>query len=133
MYIHDLFCIGDFRSALMNERETYSIYKEQLGDKHEKTQEASDCLAHLTQQAVVLQRKVSSRVYLYFVTSFVSVCLRNGEYIKDFHVQINDMAHGKGLPPIQIQPPSMGSVLDMLNLINGILFMQIRYVCWFNI
>lgn len=42
----------------MNERETYSIYKEQLGEKHEKTQEASDCLAHLTQQAVVLQRKV---------------------------------------------------------------------------
>ena len=43
----------------MNERETYSIYKEQLGDKHEKTVEASDCLAHLTQQAVVLQRKVN--------------------------------------------------------------------------
>lgn len=42
----------------MNERETYSIYKEQLGEKHEKTQEASDCLQHLTQQAVVLQRKV---------------------------------------------------------------------------
>jgi hypothetical protein len=31
------------------------------------------------------------------------------------------------LPPIQIQPPSMGSVLDMLNVINGILFVQIRY------
>ncbi|XP_021944435.1 clustered mitochondria protein homolog isoform X3 [Folsomia candida] len=88
-------CIGDFRSALMNERETFSIYREQLGEKHEKTLEASDCLQHLTQQAVVLQRK------------------------------INDLAHGKGLPPIQIQPPSMGSVLDMLNLINGILFMQI--------
>jgi hypothetical protein len=29
------------------------------------------------------------------------------------------------LPPIQIQPPSMGSVLDMLNIINGILFVQI--------
>ncbi len=29
------------------------------------------------------------------------------------------------LPPIQIQPPSMGSVLDMLNVINGILFVQI--------
>ena len=25
----------------------------------------------------------------------------------------------------QIQPPSMGSVLDMLNIINGILFVQI--------
>lgn len=43
----------------MNERETFSIYREQLGEKHEKTLEASDCLQHLTQQAVVLQRKVS--------------------------------------------------------------------------
>jgi len=34
---------------------------------------------------------------------------------------------GLPLPPIQIQPPSMGSVLDMLNVINGILFVQIRY------
>lgn len=31
-----------------------------------------------------------------------------------------------GLPPIHIQPPSMGSVLDMLNAINGIIFVQIR-------
>lgn len=35
---------------------------------------------------------------------------------------------GATLPPIQIQPPSMGSVLDMLNVINGILFVQIRYL-----
>jgi len=55
-------------------------------------------LRHLTQQAVVLQKKM------------------------------NDIYQGKtkaGLPPIQIQPPSMGSVLDMLNIINGILFVQI--------
>merc|ERR1712240_787763 len=41
---------------------------------------------------------------------------------------MNDIYQGKsksGLPPIQIQPPSMGSVLDMLNIINGILFVQI--------
>jgi len=52
----------------------------------------------LTQQAVVLQKKM------------------------------NDLYQGKtkaGLPPIQIQPPSMSSVLDMLNIINGILFVQI--------
>lgn len=34
---------------------------------------------------------------------------------------------GATLPPIQIHPPSMGSVLDMLNVINGILYVQIRY------
>merc|ERR1712108_93672 len=73
-------------------------YKSQLGDEHDKTKESGECLKHLTQQAVVLQKKM------------------------------NDLYQGKtkaGLPPIQIQPPSMGSVLDMLNIINGILFVQI--------
>merc|ERR1712107_909965 len=75
-----------------------TIYKTQLGDEHDKTRESGECLRHLTQQAVVLQKKM------------------------------NDIYQGKtksGLPPIQIQPPSMGSVLDMLNIINGILFVQI--------
>jgi len=91
-------CMGDFRSALTNEKETFAIYKGQLGDEHDKTKESGECLRHLTQQAVVLQKKM------------------------------NDIYQGKskaGLPPIQIQPPSMGSVLDMLNIINGILFVQI--------
>jgi len=91
-------CMGDFRSALTNEKETFQIYKSQLGDEHEKTKESGECLKHLTQQAVVLQKKM------------------------------NDLYQGKtkaGLPPIQIQPPSMSSVLDMLNIINGILFVQI--------
>jgi len=91
-------CMGDFRSALTNEKETFTIYKTQLGDEHDKTRESGECLRHLTQQAVVLQKKM------------------------------NDIYQGKtksGLPPIQIQPPSMGSVLDMLNIINGILFVQI--------
>lgn len=91
-------CMGDFRSALQNEKETFTIYKTQLGEEHEKTKESSECLKHLTQQAVVLQKKM------------------------------NEIYSGKtkaSLPPIQIQPPSMGSVLDMLNIINGILFVQI--------
>ena len=87
------------RSALQNEKETFAIYRSQLGDDHEKTNESSDCLRHLTEQAVVLQKKM------------------------------NEIYSGKtktsSLPPIQIQPPSMGSVLDMLNIINGILFVQI--------
>lgn len=92
-------CMGDFRAALANEKETYTIYKQQLGENHDKTKESSDCLRHLTQQAVVLQKKM------------------------------NEIYTGKAasaIPPIQIQPPSMGSVLDMLNVINGILFVQIR-------
>uniref|UniRef100_A0A6M2E259 Putative translation initiation factor eif3 subunit n=1 Tax=Xenopsylla cheopis TaxID=163159 RepID=A0A6M2E259_XENCH len=93
-------CMGDFRSALNNEKETYSIYKQQLGENHDKTKESSDCLRHLTQQAVVLQKKMND--------------LYTGK-----------PGSGAGLPPVQIQQPSMGSVLDMLNVINGILFVQI--------
>merc|ERR1711976_30455 len=41
----------------------------------------------------------------------------------------NEIYTGKSktasLPPIQIQAPPMTSVLDMLNIINGILFVQI--------
>lgn len=117
-------CMGDFRSALGSEKETYAIYKQQvyvffifivivimlnalflssqkLGENHEKTQESSECLKHLTQQAVVLQKKMND-IY------------SNGKLLTS------------GLPPIHIQPPSMGSVLDMLNAINGIIFVQIR-------
>lgn len=92
-------CMGDFRSALNNEKETYSIYKSQLGETHEKTRESAECLRLLTQQAVLLQRKMND-IY------------SNGKLTT-------------GLPPIHIQPPTMGSVLDMLNTINGILFVQI--------
>lgn len=71
----------------------------QFGDEHEKTQESFECLRHLTQQAVVLQKKMACA---------------------------NGNLRNSGLPPIHIQPPSMGSVLDMLNVINGIIFVQIR-------
>ena len=75
------------------------IYRTQLGDDHDKTRESSECLKHLTQQAVVLQKKMNE--------------IYTGRTKSAF------------LPPIQIQPPSMGSVLDMLNVIYGILFVQI--------
>ncbi|XP_028155522.2 clustered mitochondria protein homolog isoform X1 [Diabrotica virgifera virgifera] len=91
-------CMGNFRSALNSEKEAYAIYKQQLGDNHDKTKESSECLKHLTQQAVVLQKKMN---------------------------EIYTGKNGATLPPIQIQPPSMGSVLDMLNIINGIIFVQI--------
>lgn len=92
-------CQGDFRGALQNEKETYAIYKQQLGEEHEKTKESSECLRHLTQQAVVLQKKMNE------------LCKGNATTM---------------IPPIQIQSPSMSSVLEMLNIINGILFVQIR-------
>ncbi|CAG2106044.1 unnamed protein product [Medioppia subpectinata] len=91
-------CMGDFRGALQYEKETFSIYRQQLGEEHDKTKESSECLRHLTQQAVVLQKKMNE-IYKGNATAVI--------------------------PPIQIQPPSVSSVLDMLNIINGILFVQL--------
>ncbi|XP_063536428.1 clustered mitochondria protein homolog isoform X1 [Cydia strobilella] len=95
-----LSCLGDFRAALTHEKETYSIYKQLLGEKHEKTRESSECLRHLTTQAVVLQKRLAEA------------------YARAPH---QPPQH----PPLHIQPPGMASVIDMLNLINGILFVQI--------
>ncbi|XP_041979398.1 clustered mitochondria protein homolog isoform X1 [Aricia agestis] len=91
-----LSCLGDFRAALTHEKETYSIYKQLLGENHEKTCESSECLRHLTQQAVVLQKRLADAA-----------------------------ARGGPRPPLHIQPPALPAVIDMLNLINGILFVQI--------
>ncbi|KAH9517025.1 hypothetical protein DERF_007725 [Dermatophagoides farinae] len=93
-----LSCMGDFRGALNNEKETYLIYKRELGENHEKTKESSDCLRHLTNQAVVLQKKMNE-IYKGNVNMII--------------------------PPIQIQPPSVNSVMELLNVINGILFLHI--------
>ncbi|BFZ18938.1 hypothetical protein BsWGS_21978 [Bradybaena similaris] len=91
-------CRGDFRSALQSEKEAYTIYKSKLGENHERTKESSQCLAHLTKQAVVVQKKMNE--------------IYKGE--------VNST-----LPPIQIQPPSLVGVLETLNVINGIVFVQI--------
>ena len=87
-------CRGDFRTALMNERETFQIYKALLGEEHERTKESAQVMKHLTEQAVLLQKKMNE--------------MYKGEKVS--------------FPPIQIQQPSMQTVLAMLNIINGILF-----------
>ncbi|XP_047511872.1 clustered mitochondria protein homolog isoform X2 [Pieris napi] len=94
-----LSCLADFRAALAHEKETYTIYKTLLGEKHEKTRESSECLRHLTQQAVVVQKRLA---------------------------ELKPLQHSHPHPPpLHVQPPAMASVIDMLNLINGILFVQI--------
>lgn len=56
-------------------------------------------MKHLTEQAVVFQKKMNE--------------IYKGEKSITF-------------PPLHIQTPSIASVLDTLNVINGIVFVQIR-------
>uniref|UniRef100_A0A8C5LUA4 Clustered mitochondria protein homolog n=1 Tax=Leptobrachium leishanense TaxID=445787 RepID=A0A8C5LUA4_9ANUR len=91
---------GEFRSALQHEKEGYTIYKNQLGEQHEKTKESSDYLKYLTQQAVALQRTMNE-IY------------KNGS--------------NANIMPLKFTAPSMASVLEQLNIINGILFIPLSH------
>uniref|UniRef100_A0A1I8J9G0 Clu domain-containing protein n=1 Tax=Macrostomum lignano TaxID=282301 RepID=A0A1I8J9G0_9PLAT len=91
-------CKADFRAALQAEKECYTIYRERLGEENERTKESFDCITHLTRQAVVFEKRV------------------------------RDLQAGKkagGLCPLQIQTPNLSNLLETLNLVNGIFFIQL--------
>uniref|UniRef100_A0A672ZD78 Clustered mitochondria protein homolog n=1 Tax=Sphaeramia orbicularis TaxID=375764 RepID=A0A672ZD78_9TELE len=90
---------AEFRSALQHEKEGYTIYKNQMGEAHEKTKESSEYLKYLTQQAVALQRTMNE-IY------------KNGS--------------NASIMPLKFTAPSMASVLEQLNIINGIIFIPLR-------
>ncbi|KAM6946469.1 clustered mitochondria protein homolog [Aplochiton taeniatus] len=89
---------SEFRSALQHEKEGYTIYKNQVGEAHEKTKESSEYLKYLTQQAVALQRTMNE-IY------------KNGS--------------NASIMPLKFTAPSMASVLEQLNIINGIIFIPL--------
>ncbi|XP_043574244.1 clustered mitochondria protein homolog isoform X2 [Chiloscyllium plagiosum] len=89
---------AEFRSALQHEKDGYTIYKTQLGENHEKTKESSEYLKYLTQQAVALQRTMNE-IY------------KNGS--------------NASILPLKFTAPSMATVLEQLNVINGILFIPL--------
>ncbi|XP_048468577.1 clustered mitochondria protein homolog isoform X2 [Rhincodon typus] len=89
---------AEFRSALQHEKDGYTIYKNQLGENHEKTKESSEYLKYLTQQAVALQRTMNE-IY------------KNGS--------------NASILPLKFTAPSMATVLEQLNVINGILFIPL--------
>uniref|UniRef100_A0A087YAS2 Clustered mitochondria protein homolog n=1 Tax=Poecilia formosa TaxID=48698 RepID=A0A087YAS2_POEFO len=90
---------AEFRSALQHEKEGYTIYKNQMGEAHEKTKESSEYLKYLTQQAVALQRTMNE-IY------------KNGS--------------NASIMPLKFTAPSMASILEQLNIINGIIFIPLR-------
>ncbi|KAK6100365.1 Clustered mitochondria family protein [Brugia pahangi] len=94
-------CRGDFRTALQMEKETFTIYSKTFGIDHEKTKESSECLKHLTQQAVTFQKRINE-------------ANRQGS---------NNIGQ---LLPVEIHRPSLHSVLEVLNILNGIIFIQLK-------
>ncbi|VDK77142.1 unnamed protein product [Onchocerca ochengi] len=99
-------CRGDFRTALQMEKETFAIYSKTFGNDHEKTKESSECLKHLTQQAVTFQKRINE-------------ANRQGS------------SNIGQLLPIEIHRPSLHSVLEILNILNGIIFIQLKGVSAF--
>ncbi|XP_057695489.1 clustered mitochondria protein homolog isoform X1 [Corythoichthys intestinalis] len=89
---------AEFRSALQHEKEGYTIYKNQMGEAHEKTKESSEYLKCLTQQAVALQRTMNE-IY------------KNGS--------------SASIMPLKFTAPSMAHILEQLNIINGIIFIPL--------
>ncbi|XP_077578261.1 clustered mitochondria protein homolog isoform X2 [Stigmatopora nigra] len=91
---------AEFRSALQHEKEGYTIYKNQMGETHEKTKESSEYLKCLTQQAVALQRTMND-IY------------KNGS--------------SASIMPLKFTAPSMANILEQLNIINGIIFIPLSH------
>lgn len=102
-----------------------------MGESHEKTKESSEYLKYLTQQAVALQRTMNE---IYKNGSNASItplkvpawsrCLCAFHQIRPKHFTLKMFS----LPPVfQFTAPSMASVLEQLNIINGIIFIPLRY------
>ena len=96
-------CRGDYRTALNFEKETFAIYKRTFGDDHEKTMESSQCLRSLTSQAVSFQKRMN-------------------EIARSSSAALSSASIASLLP---LHQPTLHNVLDMLNVVNGIVFIQI--------
>ncbi|XP_018649282.1 LOW QUALITY PROTEIN: putative eukaryotic translation initiation factor 3 subunit (eif-3) [Schistosoma mansoni] len=90
---------GDFRTALDYEKRRFLIYKERLGPDSDYTKDSDECLRQLTQQAVTIARKVA---------------------------ELTTTASATNSGSLTLPMPTVSSVLETLNRVNGILVIQIR-------
>uniref|UniRef100_A0A673J608 Clustered mitochondria protein homolog n=1 Tax=Sinocyclocheilus rhinocerous TaxID=307959 RepID=A0A673J608_9TELE len=89
---------GDFRAALTHEKERYDIYRKQVGEEHEKTQESSEYLKHLTHQAVILQKTMNW------------ICKTGSD---------------ANILPLNLNSPSRVWIMEQLNLVTGIVLIPL--------
>nr|CAD2151370.1 unnamed protein product [Meloidogyne enterolobii] len=93
-------CRGDFRTALTFEKETFNVYSNVFGNEHEKTVISSERLRQLTNQAVTLQKHMNEAT--------------SGLKTKQL------------MPKIQIQPPTLQNIIELLNAFNNFLFWKVK-------
>ncbi|XP_016130496.1 clustered mitochondria protein homolog [Sinocyclocheilus grahami] len=89
---------GDFRAALTHEKERYGIYRKQVGEEHEETQESSEYLKHLTHQAVILQKTMNW------------ICKTGSD---------------TNILPLNLNSPSRVWIMEQLNLVTGIVLIPL--------
>uniref|UniRef100_A0A1I7YE19 Clustered mitochondria protein homolog n=1 Tax=Steinernema glaseri TaxID=37863 RepID=A0A1I7YE19_9BILA len=90
---------GDFRQALQMERVTYDVYDKSFGADNSRTKTSSNCLKHYLNQAVNLQKSIDGAA-------------KRG--------QLNADLIPKPLPQLTIH-----EILEILNILNGIIFIQV--------
>uniref|UniRef100_A0A5K3EIG9 Clu domain-containing protein n=2 Tax=Mesocestoides corti TaxID=53468 RepID=A0A5K3EIG9_MESCO len=108
---------GDFRSALEYEKRRYTIYLERFGESSDYTKDSNECLRTLTQQAVTAARQLQKPLILNGAQTGNNASERSkrGAPIKDGRLDF-----GQTLPA-----PNFVSILDTLNRVNGIFYLQI--------
>ncbi|THD18938.1 Clustered mitochondria protein [Fasciola hepatica] len=132
---------GDFRSALDYEKRRFSIYKERLGPDSDYTRDSDECLRHLTQQAVTRARRMAE-----LASSGVNGTVKGsgdtnqntGKHSTKAQPETDPNVAGsnvtfKSMLPnplasygVGIPVPTVASILETLNRVNGILVIQLR-------
>lgn len=143
---------GDFRTALDYEKRRFLIYKERLGPDSDYTKDSDECLRQLTQQAVTIARKVaeltatasttksigsgdsssstghlnshSTNNHLSISESLVAKAVLSNAFCGGVNGNVN--ATGGSGGSLTLPMPTVSSILETLNRVNGILVIQIR-------
>lgn len=102
-----------------------------MGETHEKTKESSEYLKFLTQQAVALQRTMNEIYKNGSHASIMPLKVASSQIVpaSDSCLPVSSDANWLfvfSLLLLQFTAPSMASVLEQLNIINGIIFIPLR-------
>lgn len=132
---------GDFRSALDFEKQRYSIYKERFSDDSDYTRDSDECLRTLTTQAVSMARRFQqsgAAVAAAVVTNGGGSSTGSTASKQNSFLAVASAARRPGAenplaatagstPTAAFQRPSFVTILDTLNRVNGIFYLQLSH------